>query len=263
MKRVIIIACAAGLACCIPPALAQPAQAPPKTWDITLGAGAAMRPTFEGSDRYTATPIPLLSVRWRDTVSIGEGGLSVYWHRKRFRIGGGLTFDSGRKDHGSGGIFESGDDRLKGLGTINASLGLRGFVSYRLGPADFELSATKFTGSQNDGVLASFGVSAPLPLTRRLIVMPHIRASWASTDTMQTYFGVTPAQAAASIFPVFNAGSGVRDVRGGVNFIYRLNTHWFLDADTSVTQLLGDAAKSPISISNTNVTVVTMVGYHF
>ena len=263
MKLLTTIACAAGLACCTASALAQPVQAPPKDWDITLGVGAAMRPTFEGSDRYIATPIPLLSVRWRDTISIGEGGLSAYWHHKRFRIGGGLTFDSGRKDHGSGGIFESGDDRLKGLGTINASLGLRGFVSYRLGPANFELSATKFTGSQNDGVLASLGVSAPLPLTKRLIVMPHVRASWASTDTMQTYFGVTPVQAAASIFPAFNAGSGLRDVRGGVNLIYRLNAHWFLDADTSVTRLLGDAAKSPISISDTNVMVTTMVGYHF
>jgi outer membrane scaffolding protein for murein synthesis (MipA/OmpV family) len=93
--------------------------------------------------------------------------------------------------------------------------------------------------------------------------MPHIRASWASTDTMQTYFGVTPVQAAASIFPVFNARSGLRDVRGGANLIYRLNPHWFLATDTSVTQLLGDAAKSPISISNTNVMVTAMVGYHF
>jgi len=263
MKILPTIACAAGLACCAVPALAAPAREAPRDWDIMLGVGAAMRPTFEGSDRYTGTPLPVLSIKWRDTISVGEGGLSVYWHRKRFRIGGGLTFDSGRKDHGSGGIFESGDDRLKGLGTINAALGLRGFISYGLGPANFELSATKFTGSQNDGVLASFGVSAPLSLTKRLILMPHIRASWASTDTMQTYFGVTPVQAAASIFPAFNAGSGLRDVRGGVNLVYRLSPHWFLDADTSVTRLLGDAAKSPISISNTNVMVTTMIGYHF
>jgi outer membrane scaffolding protein for murein synthesis (MipA/OmpV family) len=263
MKLLPATACAAWFACCTASAPAAPAREAPRDWDITLGLGAAMRPTFEGSDRYTATPLPLLSVRWRDTISIGDGGLSTYWHHKRFRIGGGLTFDSGRKDHGSGGIFESGDDRLKGLGTINAALGFRGFVSYGLGPANFELSATKFTGSQNDGVLASFGVSAPLPLTKRLIVMPHIRASWASADTMQTYFGVTPVQAAASIFPAFNARSGPRDVRGGANLIYRLNAHWFLDADTSVTRLLGDAAKSPISISDTNVMVTAMVGYHF
>lgn len=101
MKFLTATACAAWFACCTAPALAAPAS---KDWDITLGVGAAMRPTFEGSDRYTATPLPLLSVRWRDMISIGDGGLSVYWHRKRFRIGGGLTFDSGRKDHGSGGV---------------------------------------------------------------------------------------------------------------------------------------------------------------
>ncbi|HMH66051.1 MAG TPA: MipA/OmpV family protein, partial [Rhizomicrobium sp.] len=169
----------------------------------------------------------------------------------------------GRKDHSSGGIFESGDDRLKGLGTVKASLGLRGFASYRLGPVNFDLSATKFTGSQNDGVVASLGASVPLPLSKRLIVMPHVRASWASGDTMQTYFGVTAAQSAASIFPRFNAGSGVRDVRGGVNLIYRVSPHWFIAGDTSVTRLMGDAAKSPISIDDTNVMVTGMIGYRF
>ena len=75
--------------------------------------------------------------------------------------------------------------------------------------------------------------------------------------------GVTAAQAAASIFPRFDAGSGVRDVRGGVNIIYRLSPHWFLAADTSVTRLLGDAARSPISISDTNVMTIGMIGYRF
>jgi outer membrane scaffolding protein for murein synthesis (MipA/OmpV family) len=264
MKLARILACATLLGCWLPPAvLAAPKREVPKDWDITLGAGAAMRPTFEGSDRYTVQPLPVLSVTWRDTISLGEGGLSAYWHNKRFRIGAGLTFDPGRKDHSSGGIFESGDDRLKGLGTINAALGLRGFASYRLGLVNFDLSATKFTGRQNDGVVASAGAAMPLPLTKRLIVMPHVRASWANGNTMQTYFGVTAAQASASIFPPFNAGSGFRDVRGGVNLIYRLTPRWFAAGDASVTRLMGDAARSPISISDTNVMVTTMVGYRF
>ena len=244
-------------------ALAAAPRGAPKDWDVTLGAGVSLRPTFEGSDRTIVRPLPVLSVTWRDTISFGEGGLSATWHRKRFRIGAGLTFDPGRKDHSSGGIFESGDDRLRGLGTIDASLGLRGFAAWRLGPANFEVSATKFTGRQNDGVLASLGASLPLPLGRKLMVMPHVRASWASGKTMQTYFGVTAVQAAASIFPRFDAGSGVRDVRGGVNIIYRLSPHWFLAADTSVTRLLGDAARSPISISDTNVMTIGMIGYRF
>jgi len=264
MKLAPIMACALLFGCWLPSAvLAAPMREAPKDWDVTLGAGAGMRPTFEGSDRYTVRPLPVLSVTWRDTISLGEGGLSAYWHRKRFRIGAGLTFDAGRKDHSSSGIFESGDDRLKGLGTINAALGLRGFASYRLGPVNFDLSATKFTGRQNDGVVASVGASLPLPLTKQLIVMPHVRASWANGNTMQTYFGVTAAQASASIFPPFNAGSGIRDVRGGVNLIYRFTPHWFVAGDTSVTRLMGDAARSPISISDTNVMITTMIGYRF
>jgi outer membrane protein len=265
MKHLPIIACAALLAWPSLPALAAPLRDAPKEkeWDVTLGAGVSLRPTFEGSDRSTVHPLPVFSVKWRDTITLGEGGLSAQWHHKRFRIGAGLTFDPGRKDHSSGGIFESGDDRLKGLGTVNAALGIRGFASYRLGPVNFEVSATKYTGSQNDGVLASLGATMPLPLTKRLIIMPHVRASWASGDTMQTYFGVTAAQSAASIFPRFTAGSGLRDVRGGVNIIYQLSPHWFMAADTSVTRLLGDAAKSPISIDDTNVMVTGMVGYRF
>ncbi|HWM61898.1 MAG TPA: MipA/OmpV family protein [Rhizomicrobium sp.] len=264
MKFAHIVACAILFSCWLPLAvLAAPKQEAPKDWEVTLGAGAGMRPTFEGSDRYTVRPLPVLSVTWRDTISLGEGGLSAYWHRKRFRIGAGLTFDAGRKDHSSGGIFESGDDRLKGLGTINAALGLRGFASYRLGPVNFDLSATKFTGRQNDGIVASLGASAPLPLTKQLVVMPHVHASWANGNAMQTYFGVTAAQASASIFPRFNAGSGLRDVRGGVNIIYRLSPRWFVAGDASVTRLMGDAARSPISISDTNVMVTTMIGYRF
>jgi outer membrane protein len=244
---------------------AMPAAAAPvrSDWDVTLGVGAGLRPTFEGSDRSTIRPLPVLAIRWRDAVTLGEGGLSAYWHHGRLRIGGGLTFDPGRKDHSSGGIFESGDDRLKGLGTVTAALGLRGFADYRLGPANFQVSATKFTGAQNDGVLVDLGVSAPLPLTRKLILMPHLRASWTDGRYMQTYFGVTPVQAAASIFPAFTASAGFKDVRGGATLIWRFNKYWFASADVGAVQYLSSAKRSPISISNTNVTVLSTIGYHF
>jgi outer membrane scaffolding protein for murein synthesis (MipA/OmpV family) len=258
MKKLLIL-CACALAS---PALAA-GRAPEPVWDITLGAGAAMRPTFEGSDRYVVRPLPLLSVRWRDTISFGEGGLSAYWHHRNFRIGGGLTFDGGRDDTGRGGIFGSGDDRLKGLGKIDTSLGLRAFASYRLGVGNFEVAATKYTGKQNDGVVVNLGLSAPLPLNSRLIVMPHVRATWANDNYMEAYFGVTPVQAAASIFPLFQANAGFKDVRGGVNVIYRLNRHWFVAADASAVRLLGSAAASPISISDTSALVTSMIGYRF
>ena len=232
----------------------------PQEWDVTLGAGAALRPTFEGSDRSVVRPIPVLALRWRDTISLGEGGLSVTAHLKRFRFGGGLTFDAGRKDHSSGGIFESGDDRLKGLGTIKASPGFRVFASTRLSLFNVEVSAVKYL---NHGTTVNLGLSAPLPLGKKLFLIPHVRATWADNKEMQTYFGVTPVQSAASIFSPFSANSGFKDVQGGVNLIYRFNRHWFAGADIGVTQLMSSAAASPISFRDTNLTAMAMAGYRF
>ena len=257
-RSVLIAVTAAALLCA--PAQAQRRREPPREWDVTLGAAVASRPSFEGSDRSIVRPLPFVTVRWRDTISLGEGGLSVTAHLKNFRFGGGLTVDPGRKDHASGGIFESGDDRLKGLGTIRASPGFRAFASARLSLFNFEVSAVK---SLNHGVTGSLGLSAPLPLGKKLILMPHVRATWADGQYMQTYFGVTPAQAAASIFPRFNAGNGFKDVRAGANLIYRINSHWFIGTDVGVTRLMGDAALSPISLRDNNVTVMGMAGYRF
>ena len=235
----------------------------PSDWDISLGLAGAMTPTFEGSDRNRFRPLPLVTINWRDTILLGEGGLSAQWHSRHLRIGGGLTFDGGRKDHSTGGIFESGDDRLKGLGTINASLGVRGFAEYRAGPLALELSGTKFVSGQNSGILANLGLSLALPLSPKLIFIPNVRATWADGNYTQTYFGVTAAQAAASIFPAFSAGAGIKDVRGGASLIYRVNRHWFVGANGAVVHLMDSAARSPISLRDTSATAMVLAGYRF
>jgi outer membrane scaffolding protein for murein synthesis (MipA/OmpV family) len=80
---------------------------------------------------------------------------------------------------------------------------------------------------------------------------------------MQTFFGVTAQQSAASQFRTYNAGGGVRDVSAGVNIIYNINRHWFADVNLNGTRFLNGAAKSPVSVSDTNGSVITAVGYHF
>jgi outer membrane scaffolding protein for murein synthesis (MipA/OmpV family) len=235
----------------------------PTEWDVNLAIGAAMLPTFNGSDRYRATPIPLLIVRWRDAISLGADGLNLYWHDDNLRIGGGVSYDGGRLDHETSGILNSGDNRLQGLGDIDASLGARAFVSYKWGPAYLDIAATKFIGPQNKGVVVSLAAAAPLSLTKDLVIRPHIGTTWADDNYMQTFFGVTAVQSTASIFPQYSAGAGLENVNGGLTVVYLLSQHWFVGADASATQYLDDAAKSPITISNTNATVGAVVGYHF
>jgi outer membrane protein len=238
-------------------------QAPPAPWDINIGAGAAMRPTFLGSDRYRATPIPLVLIRWRDTLSLGEDGLSLYWHHNNLRVGSGVSYDGGRLDHKTSGLFDSGDDRLRGLGDIDASVGIRAFISYKVGTVYLDASAIKYIGPDNNGILINIGASAPLTLTKRLILRPHIRATWADNNYMRTYFGVTAMQSSQSIFPPFDAGAGLEDINAGLGIVYLMNKHWFVGADASATQYLGNAGRSPITIANTNAIAGVVVGYHF
>jgi MipA family protein len=235
----------------------------PAAWDVNLAVGAAMLPTFHGSDRYRVSPIPLVIIRWKDTVSLGDDGLNLYWHHNNLRIGGGVSYDGGRLDHETGGFLNSGDNRLRGLGDIDASVGLRGFVSYKWGPVYLDTSAIKYLGSQNKGIVVNVGASAPFLLTKHFIVRPHLGTSWADDNYMQTFFGVTPLQASQSIFPQYSAGAGLENVNGGLTIVYLLNRHWFLGADATATRYLDHAENSPITISDTNATAAAVIGYHF
>lgn len=238
-----------------------------KEWDVKLGAGLRIGPRYEGSANYSVSPVPYFNVVWRDTVSLGIGGLNVNFLRdQNYVLGAGLTYHPGRDEKGNsffGTDLFGSDDRLKGLGDIDAAVGLRLFGSYMLGPLSFRGSLTKYTGSQNDGVLIDMGMAVPFHLADNLILSPGLRTSWASDSYMETFFGVTPLQSSRSAFPVFNAESGIKDVAAGVNATYLLDRHWFIAADASIKQLMDDADKSPITEAGVSTTVGTVVGYHF
>jgi outer membrane scaffolding protein for murein synthesis (MipA/OmpV family) len=245
------------------PALAQPGRPAPREWDIRAGAGVMMRSTFDGSDRYRARPLPYLAVNWRDTLTFDQTGLNAQLRRQNYRIGLGLTFDGGREEQNTGGIFASGDDRLLGMGDIDFALGVRASAAWQIGPVELSAQVTKFTGAQNDGLLGRAGLSMPMPLGQALMLIPSISVGWADDRYMQTFFGVTPQQASRSVFTRFSAGSGFQDARAGVNLVYSFHRNWFANFNVGVTQLLGDSATSPISLSDTSLTGIAIVGYRF
>jgi outer membrane scaffolding protein for murein synthesis (MipA/OmpV family) len=244
-------------------ALSQRVRPAEREWDVRAGVAGVMRPTFEGSDRYHFSPLPFITVNWRDTITLGESGLSAQMRSGAFRYGVGLTFDAGRDDNGTGGIFGGGDDRLRGLGDIDFSLGVRGFATYRWQFLEFGAAVTKYTGKQNDGILSDIGVSAALPLAKDLLVIPNIRLGFADDKYMQTYFGVTALQASRSLFPAFNATGGLHQVRAGANLVYSFTDNWFVGVNAGFTHLAGDAANSPMSISDNYATALSFVGYRF
>jgi len=260
----VLAACVAGSLAVSATAQAQEGGAPAKDgWDVTAGAGVGVRPTYEGSDERRTTALPFVQATYDDMVSLGVDGLNVYWHQDHFRFGAGLSYDSGRKDHKAGGIIDSGDDRLRGMGNISGAAGLKLFGAYNFGRLNVTGAVTKFDGSDNKGLIADVGADLPFKITDKLMVTAHAGATWANQDYMQTFFGVTPTQAADSGFREFTPKAGLKDVEAGVKAVYRLDQHWFVSANLGVRRLEGDAASSPTSFSKNEPAFITVLGYHF
>ena len=249
------------------PAGAQPmndrfaADGKGKEWAVTAGAGAALRPTYEGSDRYFVTPLPVVSVVWRDMVSLDLSGLNAYWRFDGLQVGGGLTFNLGRTQ-GSG-VFSQGDSRLNGLGDIPAALGFRGFVNYQLGPVMLGTVLTKFVADGNNGLLIDASLGVPWRIDDRLTIMGRLFTTWADSSYTQTYFGVTAAQSANSGYAIYSAGSGFKNVGLAIGANYRLTTSWMASVNAQVTQLMDYAAGSPFTFSDTGVMLITTLAYRF
>jgi outer membrane scaffolding protein for murein synthesis (MipA/OmpV family) len=63
---------------------------------------------------------------------------------------------------------------------------------------------------------------------------------------MQTYFGVTAAQAQSTLFSVYRPKSGLRKVEVSVGAEYAVAPKWKLQANLAISHLGDVAAKSPI-----------------
>lgn len=232
-----------------------------KDWDVTLGVGGALRPTYEGSDSYAVMPLPLVRVVWKDVISLDPTGLNAYWRYDGLQIGGGLTYSLGRTQNAS--LFTPGNWRLNGLGDIPAALGFRGFVNYKLGPVILGSTLTKYVADGNNGLLIDGSIGVPWRIDDRFMVMGRAFATWVDATYMQTYFGINNTQSINSGYQSYSTNSGVKNVGLEVRADYRFSTNWNFSASAQVSQLLGYAADSPISVSDTAVTLLTTIGYRF
>jgi outer membrane scaffolding protein for murein synthesis (MipA/OmpV family) len=238
-------------------------------WDVTLGIGAGTHPTYEGSDRHVVAPVPYIDINYGDWLSLGPDGLSAYWRKGDLRMGGGITRHGERRDSDTNGIIDQGDDRLKGLGTIDSAIGLKLFVSYMFGRVNVSGSVTRFHGSskngapKNDGTLVKIGAATPFQVTDKLTITAAVGTTWADEKYAQTFFGVTDVQSRRSRFTPFKAGSGLKDVDLDIGVSYRFNEHWSMLTLLQAKSLRGDAADSPITYSDTNVSFIATINYRY
>ncbi len=224
-------------------------------WSITLGGGGAVRPVYPGSKDVEFTPVPVVSIVYKDLVFLGSDGLGVNAYKNEWLTLGASVFFRGGRD-------EDDADRLRGMGDIDFAVQGRLFAKVKAGPVNLGATlARDFGGS--DGFTADLTASSTFKLSDSIRLTPGITTTIGDDNYMETWFGVSPLQAQRSGLSTHDAGAGIRSVGAFLAANYRLTEHWSINSAVRLDYLVGDAADSPITERRAQPTFMLTGSYRF
>jgi MipA family protein len=263
MRSIILVAC--GLAF-VPAGALHAADRPvsQQGWSFTLGGGFGSGPAYEGAKKTEFSPVPVAEAQWRSgdawgtTLFAGTGqGVGIgFGEEDGITFGAAFSYGGGRK--------EKDDSRLRGLGDVKAGVTGGVFIEVPVGPLGFRID-TQTDLTEDSGTVVNFGVGAGVPITEALSLGANVSAAWADSDHMDAYFSISPRQAARSRAGLrrFDAKAGFKSVSAGVDATYAFNPALSLTLSAGIVQLIGDAAKSPISEKDVQPTYSLTLVYTF
>jgi len=153
-------------------------------------------------------------------------------------------------------------NRMNGMGDVNAKVQANLFLNYDNGP--FHANA-----ALGQTLAARRGTQLDLSVGYDLFADPNnlVRATagmvYANRNLMQTFYGVTPQQAARSGNWVYSPHAGIAALDVGVNWRHAFSEHWVGDVGVGAARLHGDALDSPMRALRNGVAVEASLSYRF
>lgn len=248
--------------------LATPTLAaePPQGTTLTLGGGVGVAPRYSGSDENRVSTALVLDYSMRNGFFVSSTrGLGYGNSLGNFDYSAALSYRTGRKDHNvDSDTMSDGSDHLRGMGNVKGSaLGVVG-LGYKLTNwLSAQLQAEVPFSQRDNGAALHFGIVSPLYHSPKNSVTLGLTSSWGTNDYMQTYYGVSAAQSAASGFTQYTAGSGIYACSLNLDWTHNFTESWSVVADAGYTQLAGDARNSPIVQRKASPTGSLTVTYRF
>lgn len=240
-----------------PPPGAEPLKLGGDT--LTIGAGVARVPSYEGSD--TSRWIPAGAARGSVSgFDFATRGTKLYVDLARGKPGPGYDFQLGpvvsvNLDRSSG----IDDVRVEALGKRKVALELGGYVGFgRTGvlTSDYDtlsasVSYVRDVTNIHDSYVITPEISYGTPLSRKAFVGVSASAIYAGGGYARTYFSVDAPGALRSGLPVFNARRGWKNYSVSGLASYALTGDLLgglsLVAGGSYSRLLNDFAASPVT----------------
>lgn len=248
--------------------LATPALAAGQRQDnvLTLGGGVDVAPRYSGSDKSRVTAAQVVDYAMANGFFISTTRGLGYGNRVgNLDYSAALSYRAGRKDRDvSSDSIASGSDYLRGMGDIKGSAVVVPGLGYRVTDwLNVQLQAEVPVSERDNGEAVHLGIASPLYTSPENSVTLALTGSWGSSKYMQTYYGVSAAQSAASGFARHDAGSGIYAYSLNLDWTHKLTSRWSLLAAAGVTQLTGEAGDSPIVQRKTSPVGSLKVTYSF
>lgn len=241
------------------PSLAQerPAESVFERDRITIGIGGIYGPSYDGSDDYVFTPVPMVQGQVRGvTITPRPAGIALDVipdapdARIGFSLGPVATISANRRR-------QIKDPVVRAAGKLDMAIevGVSGGVTaYKL-LNDYDsltLSAdVKWdVNGAYKGMTWTPAVSYVTPLSKAVLATLTFSAHHADDDYGRYYYSVTPAQSAASGLPQYQADGGWDSVSAGMLVGWDLSGDlrdggWAVFAIGSYSRMLGDGRRTP------------------
>jgi MipA family protein len=244
-----------------PVAAAAQMKLPDYNW---LGAGARTRPAYDGSAAQETELIP--SVRYfgkpwfaRTTQGMLEGGARMEVAHD-LHLGAQLAYEVGRKS--SEAVFLAS----RNVPDIDpgASVGVHAEWDYHIGPMPTTLLARARQFADRDrGAQGDLRFTAGVLGWRALSAALFVQGTWASAESNQSYYGVTPEVSATTGLQVYTPGGGLLYVTGGLLYGVDLGKTWMIIGNIEARRLQGAAARSPLVEQPTSRYLSASLAYKF
>ncbi|MFN3231726.1 MAG: MipA/OmpV family protein [Alphaproteobacteria bacterium] len=208
-------------------------------FSVRLGAGVLIAPNYLGDDSYGARFYPKININWRDRVELNNTQLRVaLFHTETIRAGAQLRYQFGR------GADKRPD--LVGLDPIGDAVELGGYLEWHPGLFAVGAAFGKDVAGGHGGTLVAVWAGSRIEIVENWVAAAGARATWASGRYVNSYFGITAMESALSGLPVFDAGSGLRDISTRLSVLYTGFGSWRVVGSFVYTRLLDDSADNPL-----------------
>jgi MipA family protein len=228
----------------------------PEETAVRVGFIALDAPRYQGSDEQKVTVVPGIFLH-------ASNGLFA----DPFN-GVGYSFDpAGDLNYGVRVNLETGrsvEKTLPGFEKIKARVNPGAFANYAVNDKLTLKSALRLgVGDGADGSLLNLGASYKVYNENYISIALNASVKYANSSYMQSYFGVTPAQSAASGLKTYQPSAGFSMAQVGVTAGFPISRQIYIFSSASVQRLLGDAANSPLTKKQNQFTAFVGSVYSF